>query len=319
VERSRAEVQRLDASTDAAMPCQQPSMSGFRARLSQTCAYLRLTFKPTGPERHMTSQAEQFAALHAGPEILVLPNAWDAASAAVMEDAGAKAVATSSAAVAWAHGYPDGDLLPLPNLLSTISAVARVVKVPVTADIEGGYTDDLGKLADNIKAVIGAGAVGINLEDGPRDPDLHARKIEATRKAADAAGVALFINARIDTYLKRLFEGDAAEAEAETVKRAALYRRAGADGIFTPGPTDEALIGRLAAAIDGPMNIMLTGGLPSAARLQELGVRRLSSGGRPFAGAYAYLANAVKAYLADGLATPFLLDGLGNLNKRFET
>ena len=97
----------------------------------------------------MTDKAQQFAALHAGPDILVLPNAWDAASAAVMEDAGAKAVATSSAAVAWAHGYPDGDLLPLPNLLSTISTVARVVKVPVTADIEGGYTDDLAVLADN--------------------------------------------------------------------------------------------------------------------------------------------------------------------------
>jgi len=263
----------------------------------------------------MPAKADEFAALHAGPDILVLPNAWDAASAAVMEDAGAKAVATSSAAVAWAHGYPDGDALPLEKVLLTIETVVRAVKVPVTADIEGGYTDDLGQLAENIRAVVGAGAVGVNLEDGTRDPDLHARKIEAARKAADAAGVALFINARTDTYLKRLFEGDA--AEAETVKRAALYRGAGASGVFVPGPTDEALIGRLAGAIDGPMNIMLTGGLPSSARLQALGVRRLSSGGRPFAGAYAYLANAVKSYLADGLATPFLLEGLGNLNKRF--
>jgi len=263
----------------------------------------------------MPAKADEFAALHAGPDILVLPNAWDAASAAVMEDAGAKAVATSSAAVAWAHGYPDGDALPLEKVLLTIETVVRAVKVPVTADIEGGYTDDLGQLAENIRAVVGAGAVGVNLEDGTRDPDLHARKIEAARKAADAAGVALFINARTDTYLKRLFEGDA--AEAETVKRAALYRGAGASGVFVPGPTDEALIGRLAGAIDGPMNIMLTGGLPSSARLQALGVRRLSSGGRPFAGAYAYLANAVKAYLADGLAEPFLIEGLGNLNKRF--
>ena len=261
------------------------------------------------------TKAEAFGALHAGPDILVLPNAWDAASAAIMEDAGAKAVATSSAAVAWAHGYPDGDALPLEKVLTTIETVVRAVKVPVTADIEGGYTDDLGKLAENIKAVVGAGAVGINLEDGTRDPDLHARKIEAARKAADAAGVALFINARTDTYLKRLFEGEA--AEAETVKRAALYRGAGASGVFVPGPTDDALIGRLAGAIDGPMNIMLTGGLPSSARLQDLGVRRLSSGGRPFAGAYAYLANAVKSYLADGLADPFLIEGLGNLNKRF--
>src|SRR6478609_5378339 len=143
-----------------------------------------------------TTKAERFANMHRGAEILILPNAWDAASAAIMEDAGAKAVATSSAAVAWAHGYPDGDALPLPKLLDTISPVARVTKVPVTADIEGGYTDDLGQLAETIKAVIAAGAVGINLEDGRRDPDLHARKIETSRKAANAAGVPLFINAR---------------------------------------------------------------------------------------------------------------------------
>jgi len=262
-----------------------------------------------------TTKAKTFADLHAGPAILVLPNAWDAASAAVMADAGAKAVATSSAAVAWAHGYPDGDLLPLPNLIATISAVVRVVSLPVTADIEGGYTDDLAQLAETIRAVIGAGAVGVNLEDGSRDPDLHARKIEAARKAAEGAGVALFINARTDTYLRRLFEGDA--AEAETRRRAALYRKAGADGVFVPGPTEEALIGRLAAGIDGPMNIMLTGGTPPAARLQALGVRRLSSGARPFSGAYAYLANSVKSYLADGLAAPFLVEGLPNLNQRF--
>jgi len=261
------------------------------------------------------TKAKAFADLHAGPGILVLPNAWDAASAAVMEDAGAKAVATSSAAVAWAHGYPDGDLLPLPNLISTISAVVRVVDVPVTADIEGGYTDDLAVLADNIRAVVGAGAVGINLEDGTRDPDLHARKIETARKAAQGAGVDLFINARVDTYLKRLFEGEA--AEAESIRRAAQYLAAGASGVFVPGPTEAALIGRLAKAIDAPLNVMLWGGLPSAQELQALGVRRLSSGGRPFSGVYAYLANAVKAYLADGLATPFLIEGLGNLNQRF--
>ncbi len=267
----------------------------------------------------MSSQADKaktFADLHAGPEILVLPNAWDAASAAIMADAGAKAVATSSAAVAWARGYPDGDLLPMPKVIAMIEdVVAAAGDVPVTADFEGGYTDDLGELADNIKAVVGAGAVGINFEDGARDPDLHARKIAVARKAADEAGVPLFINARIDTYLKRLFEGEA--AEAESIRRAALYKAAGASGIFVPGPTEAALIGRLATAIDAPLNVMLWGDLPSAQELQALGVRRLSSGGRPFSGAYAYLANAVKAYLADGLATPFLVDGLGNLNQRF--
>lgn len=261
--------------------------------------------------------AQQFAALHAGPEILVLPNAWDAASAAVMEDAGAKAVATSSVAVAWAHGYPDGDALPLKNLLSTVETVARVVKVPVTADIEGGYTDDLATLADNIKAVIGAGAVGINLEDGARDPDLHARKIAAARKAAEEAGVPLFINARTDIYLKRLAEGEA--AEAETVRRAALYKDAGASGVFVPGAAEDALIGRLTKAIALPVNIMLWPGLSGAAALQSLGVRRVSSGGAPFRAAYSRLAKAVAAYLTDGKPEAFANDpdALGNLNKRF--
>ena len=264
------------------------------------------------------SKAEAFGALHTGAEILILPNAWDAASAAVMEDAGAKAVATSSAAVAWSHGYPDGDALPLPLLLATISAVSRVVSVPVTADIEGGYTDDLGQLGETIKAVIGAGAVGINLEDGERDPDLHARKIAAARKAADAAGVPLFINARTDVYLKGLAEGDA--AYAETVRRAELYRAAGASGMFVPGPSDPGLVRRLAGAIKLPLNIMLLPGLAKAKDLQALGVRRVSSATAPFRAAYATVAKATAAFLQDGDPAAFAAgaEGLGNLNKRFE-
>jgi 2-methylisocitrate lyase-like PEP mutase family enzyme len=264
------------------------------------------------------TKAAAFGALHHTGEILILPNAWDAASAAVMADAGAKAVATSSAAVAWSHGFPDGDLLPLPLLLQTIEAVAKAAgDVPVTADIEGGYTDDLRVLADNIKAVIGAGAVGINLEDGRRDADLHARKIEAARKAADESGVALFINARIDVYLKGLAEGHA--AFMETTHRAERYRDAGASGIFVPGPKDADLIDRLADEIRLPLNIMLLSGLPGAEQLQALGVRRLSSGGAPFRAVYARLAKAVAGYLTDGKADHFAndADGLGNLNTRF--
>lgn len=265
------------------------------------------------------SKAEAFGALHHTGEILILPNAWDAASAAVMADASAKAVATSSAAVAWSHGYPDGDALPLPLLLATIEAVARVVSVPVTADIEGGYTDDLGQLSETVKAVIGAGAVGINLEDGRRDPDLHARKIGAARKAADAAGVALFINARTDVYLQGLAEGHA--AYVETTERAERYRNAGASGVFVPGPSDPDLIGRLADEIKLPLNIMLLPGLAKAAQLQALGVRRVSSATAPFRAAYATVAKATAAFLADGDPAAFAAgaEGLGNLNARFAT
>src|SRR5581483_11569865 len=209
----------------------------------------------------------------------------------------------------------DGDALPLDKLLLTVSTVARAVKVPVTADIEGGYTDDLAELGETIKAVIGAGAVGINLEDGKHDPALHARKIEAARKAAESAGVALFINARTDVYLKGLAQGEA--AYEAVVERAALYRQAGASGIFVPGAAEPALIGRLAQAIALPLNIMLWGATPKAAELRSLGVRRLSSGAAPFRAAYAGLARAAAAYLADGDGQAFAAtEGLGNLNAR---
>jgi 2-methylisocitrate lyase-like PEP mutase family enzyme len=267
----------------------------------------------------MTQQdhAAQFKALHAGPDILVLPNAWDAASAALMADAGAKAVATSSAAVAWARGYADGDVLPVATLIRTLEEIARILPVPLTADIEGGYSDDLATVAETVKAVIGAGAVGINLEDGRRDPDLHARKVAAARKAADAAGVDLFINARTDVYLAGLAQGDA--AEAETLRRAALYREAGASGIFVPVAKDEAVIGRLAAGVGLPLNIMSMGGVAKAARLQELGVRRLSSGTGLFQAAFGALQRAAAAYLQDGDPDALAAAGVGmpNFNARF--
>lgn len=263
------------------------------------------------------SQAETFRALHAGPDILVLPNAWDAASAALMEDAGAKAVATSSAAVAWAHGYADGDILPVPTLLAAIGEMARVIKVPLTADIEGGYSDDLATVAQTIRGVIGAGAVGINFEDGARDPELHMRKIETAREAAAQAGVALFVNARIDVYLKGLAKGE--EALAETLRRAELYKAAGADGIFVPGPAEDALLATLAKEIALPLNVMGRPGVAPAARLQALGVRRLSSATAPFRAAYAALGTSIAAYLKDGDAGALAMLGkdLPDLNKRF--
>jgi 2-methylisocitrate lyase-like PEP mutase family enzyme len=264
-----------------------------------------------------SARAERFRKLHEGPDVLVLPNAWDAASAAIMADAGAKAVATSSAAVAWSLGYADGDVAPISAVCGVIAAASKAVDVPVSADIEGGFTDDLDELAANIRAVIAAGAVGINLEDGTRSPDLHARKIETVRKAATAAGVALFINARTDIYLKGLAQGD--DALAQTLKRAELYRAAGADGIFVPGPGDPALIRTLATEIKLPLNVMGWIGVPKASELAPLGVRRLSTATNPFRVAYAALAKSMAQLMADG--DPDALakagDGFPNLQKRF--
>lgn len=261
-----------------------------------------------------SAKAETFRNLHRGAEILVLPNAWDAASAAVMADAGAKAVATSSAAVAWAHGYPDGDVLPIETVVATVAEVVRVVDLPVTADIEGGYTDDLGRLVENVTRVVEAGAVGINLEDGKRAPELHAAKIEAVKKAL---GDRVFVNARTDVYLAGLAEGHA--AYLETVARAERYRAAGVDGVFVPGPSDPDLIGRLAGEIRLPLNVMGWTGVPDAARLQALGVRRLSSATNPFRVAYAALARSMEAFLRDGDPTALAeaANGAPALQKRF--
>ena len=262
-------------------------------------------------------RAELFRQLHQGPEVLVLPNAWDAASAAVVADAGARAVATSSAAVAWTFGQADGDILAVENTCAVVAAIGRVTDLPVSCDFEGGFTDDLDQLARNITQVIEAGAVGVNFEDGSRDPNLHARKIAAARQAAEKAGVPLFINARTDVYLRQLATGDAAEAEA--IRRGKLYASAGADGVFVPGAADGELIGRLAAAIPAPLNILAWPGAPDAAALKALGVRRLSAGTGTFNVAYAALSRAAAAFLTAGSSEAMFAasQGAPALQKRF--
>ena len=130
--------------------------------------------------------AATFHKLH--EQLLILPNAWDAASARIVQDAGAKAIATSSAAVAWAQGYADGHHFPIANLISVVEAVARAVTIPITCDAEGGYSDDPKEAAENIGKLIDAGAVGINLEDGKWPHELHLKKIEAIRAMAEVPG-----------------------------------------------------------------------------------------------------------------------------------
>lgn len=207
-----------------------------------------------------------FKQLHAGPDLLILPNAWDALSARVVANAGAKAIATSSAAVAWAHGYPDGNALPVPLLLATLRDVVRAADVPVTADIEAGYSDDPQTVADTVRALIDIGVAGINLEDGARSPELLCAKIDAVRKAGG-----IFINARTDEFLKGSGNVD------EAISRARRYTDAGADGIFVIGVTDAAQIAAIVQGITLPLNVMAKPGLPPAAELQRLGVRRLSA------------------------------------------
>ena len=258
------------------------------------------------------SHAAAFARLHQGPDLLVLPNAWDAGSARVIEHAGAKAIATSSAAVAWAHGYPDGEVLAPETLLSTVRAIARVVSVPVSADIEAAYAADAAAAGAFVARVLDAGAVGVNIEDGIGSPDLLCAKIEALRDTAARADVDLWINARIDVYLRKLMEGSA--AYEDTVKRARLYGEAGANSIFVPGVADATLIGNLARDIALPLNVLAWPGLPDGSRLKALGVRRLSAGSGLAKASLSHTHALTSAFLADGRSSPFGEGPLGQVN-----
>ncbi len=247
---------------------------------------------PTRPEA-----AAAFRRLHQGPDILLLANAWDAGSARLIESLGAKAIATTSAGVAWALGYPDGDALPQAALRGAVAAIARVIAVPLTVDIEGGYAAEPAAVGESVAAVVEAGAVGINIEDGAGSPDLLCAKIAVARQAAARLGVDLFVNARIDVYLRQL--APEAARVAESLARARRYRDAGADGIFVPGVTAPDEI-RALAAIDRPLNVMARPTLAPAAELAKLGVRRLSAGSAIAQSAMARTAALAEGFLRDG-------------------
>jgi 2-methylisocitrate lyase-like PEP mutase family enzyme len=256
------------------------------------------------------NQAQAFHDLHR-EGLLILPNAWDAGSARIVEHAGAKAVATSSAAVAWAHGYPDGEAIPPEVLIVTIRETARVVSIPVTADIEAGYTQDPQAAADFAGRVIDAGAVGVNIEDGQASPDLLCAKIGRVRDAAAKSGVELWVNARVDVYLHKLAEGQA--AYDETVRRARLYREAGANSIFAPGAVDETTIANLVREVGLPLNVLAWPGLPDAARLEELGVRRLSAGAGLAKASLGHTWELATAFLREGRSEPFFAGALASV------
>jgi 2-methylisocitrate lyase-like PEP mutase family enzyme len=245
-------------------------------------------------------QAREFRRLHGPGRLLLLPNAWDAGSARLIETCGAEAIATTSAGMAWCHGHPDGGALPPRVVAGAVAEIARVVSVPVSVDVEGGYATDPGAVGETLAAVLEAGAVGVNLEDGTDPPTLLAAKIEAARRAADRAGVDLFVNARTDVYLRRLVAPE--HAAQEVIERGRRYREAGADGLFVPGLVDGEGIREVAAAVDLPLNVLLVPGLPAAGELRTLGVRRLSVGAWIARSAYGLARRVATQLLAEGRA-----------------
>jgi 2-methylisocitrate lyase-like PEP mutase family enzyme len=220
------------------------------------------------------TKTEKLRALHQGPEVLVLPNAWDCASARIFEELGFPAIATTSAGVAFSLGYADGHNIPGKEMLAAVARIARSVDVPVTADLEGGYGD----IAETAAALTESGAVGLNLEDilghGPESLasiDEAVNRIAAVRKTGPVV-----INARTDLYLLQI--GAAALRFNHACERLKAYRDAGADCLFIPGVVAEDLIARFVDALQFPINILAVAGTPPVARLKELGIARVSVG-----------------------------------------
>lgn len=233
--------------------------------------------------RQQAAKAEQFRKLHHGPHMLVLANVWDVVSARIMEECGHPAIATSSAAVAFSLGYPDGQRVSRDEMLEVVGRIARAVRVPVTADLEAGYGTTVEDMVETVKAAIEAGAIGMNLEDVTGDDEsslvdaaLQVEKIRAIRETAKSLGIPFVLNARTDIYL--LPVGPEATRFERTVERLRAYRDAGADCLFAPGVHDRETISKLVKAVAAPLNILAMPQCPSLTELETMGVARVSAG-----------------------------------------
>lgn len=270
------------------------------------------------------AKAKAFRNLH-NEGIFILPNAWDAGSAAMIAAAGAPAVTTTSAGVSWSLGKSDGERLTRSEMIDVIARVAATVDLPVSADVEGGYGNDQEAVAITVRAVIEAGAVGINLEDSRssdgtlHDADAQAARIKAGRDAAAAAGLsALVINARTDVFLFGI--GEPAGRLDDVLRRADAYAAAGADSLFVPGLLDLDTLSQLTAKVSLPVNVMAGPGAPDLNALREAGVRRITVGQAISQSAYSLARRAAVEMLTTGKYD--LLSGaddFGAINGAFST
>jgi 2-methylisocitrate lyase-like PEP mutase family enzyme len=253
-------------------------------------------------------KAVQFRALHAGPSILLLPNAWDAASACIFQQAGFPAIATTSSGVAASLGYPDGEQISRDMLVEVVKRVTRVVECPVTVDTEAGYGDTIEGVLKTVKAIIDAGAVGINIEDSTKqqekallDVSYQVEVIKAIRHLAESMRIPLVINARTDVFLLAI--GDPAGRFEQAVQRANAYREAGADCLFPIGVSHSRTIANLVQAIHGPINILASSTTPSIPELAQLGVARVSLASGPMRAVLGHLRLIARELLEHGTYT----------------
>lgn len=253
-------------------------------------------------------KAEAFRRMHHGPEALVLVNAWDVASARIVEECGFPAIATTSAGISFAHGFPDGQSIDRELMMKAVADIADAVNVPVTADAEAGYGANPESAAQTAREVLTAGAVGMNFEDATGDLkrplaelSLQVERIHAIRGIAKRTGIPLVLNARTDVYLSQV--GDPATRYDDTVRRLTAYRDAGADCVFAPGIRDAQVIERLVKDVGCPLNVLAVPQSPSIAELTALGVKRVSLGSGPMRAALGYLRKLGEEVKARGTFT----------------
>jgi 2-methylisocitrate lyase-like PEP mutase family enzyme len=256
-------------------------------------------------DRTQKEKAIQFRQLHTGPEMLVLPNAWDASSARILEQAGFQAIATTSSGVAASLGYPDGQHISLDMLLDVVEGIVRVVDCPVSVDLEAGYGDTVEEVMKTVEAIIRAGAVGINIEDTTKQGQrslveiaYQVELIKAIQEVAASMDVSLVINARTDIYLlPAIDEGSRFE---QSIERANAFRQAGADCIFPIGVSDAPTIAQLVKAITGPVNIVAGPPAPTLPELAQLGVARVTFASGLMRATLGYLRHIAHELLANG-------------------
>ncbi|EJC69178.1 PEP phosphonomutase-like enzyme [Rhizobium leguminosarum bv. viciae WSM1455] len=237
---------------------------------------------------NQTEKAKAFGALHRKGDPVVLYNIWDAGTAKAVADGGAKALATGSWSVAAAHGYADGEKLPMSVLVETAKSITAAVDLPLSVDFEGAYSAEPTGAASNVAKLVEVGAIGINFEDqvvggdGLYPVERQAARIRAIREMAEGKNIPFFINARTDLFLAESDLSKHAGLVDEAIERGKAYAAAGSSGFFVPGLIDPALIEKVCAASPLPVNIMMRTGAPDVKTLAKLGVCRVSYGPVPY-------------------------------------
>lgn len=248
----------------------------------------------------LPEQAKRLRDLHIMGHPLLLANAWDCASAGVLQNVGFAALGSTSRGIARTMGYPDGEVIPVDLVFNVISRIAGSTDLPVTADLETGF----GLPADElVQRMLAAGAVGLNLEDsnlqgkcaGLVAAHEHAERVAAVRSAGAAAGVEVVINARVDVFLEPSGEPEA--KMVEVLKRGRMYLEAGADCVYPMGALDEEMISRLVGELGAPINVVHWPGTPPIACLGSLGVARVSFAAGLLGQCLDYLADKAKRIL----------------------